>query len=198
MNYGKGMCSAPPLQKFFYHPWEVLHSRDWCNPAHKTSSCSSPADAQELLLLIQIDLSLYYYIKGYFTSRLFSCHFSSLLCTFLDCIFMPRFSCMPSSDRLISLCSGKTRYRKVPKSTKKYRKVQKSTEKCRKVPKKYQKVQKSAEKYRKVQKGTERLRKAQFSIIFAIFWKSSISFTQNGKDPSIHDKTSSSKGKKLA
>ena len=44
-----------------------------------------------------------HYIKGYFTSRLFSCHFSSLLCTFLDCIFMPLFSaCQSSSDQQIS------------------------------------------------------------------------------------------------
>ena len=80
-----------------------------------------------------------YYIKGYFTSRLFSCHFSSLLCTFLDCIFMPLFSaCQSSSDQQISI------------------------------------------------RGFFLVEKSSFLP----------SRKENGKDPSIHDQTSSSKGKK--
>ena len=111
------------------------NSRDWCNPAHKTSSCCSNRAGLLLLLAHPNRFKLIpYYIKGYFTSRLFSCHFSSLLCTFLDCIFMPLFSaCQSSSDQQISS------------------------------------------------------------------WKRSSflpSRKENGKDPSIHDQTSSSKGKK--
>ena len=110
------------------------NSRDWCNPAHKTSSC-----ARLLLLLIQIDLSSTTTSKATLLPASFHATFQASFVLFLTA-FLCLFSVLAKAVVINRFLLG----------------------------------------------------------VFFLVEKSSFlpSRKENGKDPSIHDQTSSSKGKK--